>query len=124
MRLKIPGIVLGAALCLLAAPASKAQPSCVSVGITSQNAYGIQYYTVTNDCAIAVEGVFTTKAGGSYSFGPLAPRETSVMQATDTGVYRHYDCGFPKLPRSINGFGDWDGNLPNYNSDPAEVVCQ
>ncbi|MGH9686700.1 MAG: hypothetical protein ACRD5K_06375 [Candidatus Acidiferrales bacterium] len=124
MRLEFLGIALSAAMCLFAVPAAKAQPGCVSVGTTVENAYGMQFYTVTNNCAIAVEGVFTTKGGGSYSFGPLSPGATSIMQSTATGVFRHYDCEFPKLPRTA-GIGDWASwTLPRYDSNPAHVVCQ
>ena len=125
MKLKFLGIALGAALCLLAVPATKAQPSCVSVGTTAENAYGMQFYTVTNNCAIAVEGVFTTRSGGAFSFGPLSPGSTSIMQSTAHGVYRFYDCEFPKLPRITGNNGDWSTwSLPKYDSDPAHVVCQ
>jgi hypothetical protein len=125
MRLKLVGIAFAAALCLFAARGAKAQPSCVSVGTIPDGTSGIPFYTVTNHCAYAVEGVFTTRFGGSYSFGPLAAGETSIVQSTATGVYHTYVCAFPKLPRiaiSTNRWAIW--GLPSYNSDSARVACQ
>jgi len=125
MRPKLLGIALAAALCLLAVPGAKAHPSCISVGATSGGFAALQFYTVTNHCAYAVEGVFTTKFGGSYSFGPLAAGETSMVQSTATGVYHVYVCEFPKLPRIAISTSRWAiWGLPSYNSDSARVACQ
>lgn len=125
MKLKFFGIALAAALCLLVAPRAKAQPSCVSVGTTKGPVFETQFYTVTNDCAVAIEGVFITKSGGAFSFGPLASGETSQLQSTETGPYRLYVCDFPRLPRitvDIDGWANW--NLPAFGSDPSRVACQ
>jgi hypothetical protein len=125
VKRRIFGIVFGAALCLFAVPRAKAQPSCLSVGATAVDSSGFQFYTVTNHCSTAIEGVFATKSGGSYSFGPLASGESSILQATATGPYRYYVCQFPRLSRISVNVGQWASwKLPGYGSDPSLVSCR
>jgi hypothetical protein len=125
MKRKAFGIAFSVVLCLFAAPKAKAQPSCVAVRTTEIDATGIPSYAVTNHCTFAVEGVFATKLGGSYSFGPLGSGDTSVLQSTSTGPYRLYVCEFPKLSRIALNQGNWTiWKLPGYDSDFSLVSCQ
>lgn len=125
MKLSLPGILLGAVLCLLATPGARAQSACISVTTTGATLSGTERYVVTNNCAYAVEGLFTTKLGGSFSFGPLVRGQRSLLQSTATGAYRVYVCDFPRLPRITDISGSWINRLlPNFASDPARVSCQ
>jgi hypothetical protein len=119
------GILLAAVVCLFAVPGARAQAACVSVTTTGPTLSGTERYMVTNDCTRAVEGVFTTKLGGSFSFGPLARGQKSLLQSTATGAYRVYVCQFPGLPRIADVSNGWiDRQLPSFASDSSRVSCQ
>ena len=125
MRPKLFGIAIFAGLCLFATPGAKAQPSCILVGQTPLTASVVQYYTITNHCAFPIEGVFSTRSGGSYSFGPLTAGESSLLQSTATGAYHLYVCSFPKLPRVESGPRNWPTlALPTFSSDQSRVACE
>jgi len=125
VKLSLPGILLATVLCLLAVPGARAQSACISVTTTGATLSSTERYVVTNSCTYAVEGLFTTKLGGSFSFGPLARGQRSILQSTATGAYRVYVCGFPRLPRITEINGSWLNRLlPNFSSDPARVSCQ
>jgi hypothetical protein len=125
VKLSLSGILLAAVLCVAAVPGARAQSACVSVGTTGATLSATQRYVVANKCPFAIEGVFTTKLGGSFSFGPLEQGQTSLLQSTATGAYRLYVCGFPRLPRVTEISGNWLNRLlPNFASDPSRVSCQ
>lgn len=125
MKLKLAATLLASVLCLLTIPAARAQSACVSVSTTGPALSGTERYVLTNNCAYAVEGVFTTKLGGSFSFGPLARGQRSLLQSTATGAYRVYVCDFPKLPRIAAISNGWlNRQLPSFASDPSSVSCQ
>lgn len=125
VKLSLLGILLGAVLSLLAVPTARAQSACVSVSASGATFSGTERYVVTNHCTYTVEGVVTTKLGGSFSFGPLARGQRSLLQSTATGAYRVYVCNFPRLPRIAAISNGWiDRQLPRFASDPARVSCQ
>jgi len=106
-------------------PGARAQSACVSVTTTGETLSGTERYVATNNCAYAVEGVFTTRLGGSFSFGPLTHGQRSLLQSTATGAYRIYVCSFPRLPRTAAISNGWINRLlPSFASDPARVSCQ